>query len=762
MNLSLLEKAHEDFRLVLPGRDALEPAEGRDIDVDDYMVQVEEVIQRSAPDRWAVEPDRVVLGFFSFNKLLMYLDLGDPSVADSEIIAALFGDQGFSEFGATVGDQERVDNRLTPTEVFHVLDADSSQALAIYEAGQGRNMVIQGPPGTGKSQTIANVIADAVARGKRVLFVSEKMAALEVVMRRLANIGLGGACLELHSHKTNKREMLDELNRSLNLSPQPTDGSGRELLEQLSRTRGQLNEYADAINNPVGDTGISPHVAFGELLALQYVNTANPIARRELPGISGWTGTDYRRKKEAVEDLRLWLQSTGVPIRHPFWGSRLRVVLPDTRAELQERLESALTHTKRLADASNDLAGTTNLPCPEDISAAYSLLMASRHAVDAPDTTGLSLKAPQWENNGGDVWDLVESGLQWQWMRWKRIHAMSGALKDLEDSSISLAGMMCMDHPADVSQSADILAAAKCAVGAPDASGLDLSAPQWESSGERIFQLLARGLQWKRIRTDHDSLLLPQAWDTDFQNARLALNTDGRSRWRRWVSSSYKRAKKQLAGAMRGELPVDVDQQVSFIDAISEEQSPRAEINEGYADIVPVLGRHWNGHNTDWEAIEPAVRWWLYIMSLVAFGRLTNGALRLLRRLDVRLVAESVQPQIKALDSAIRSYVSCAESLKELLEVTCQVVQEPAPDMNHLSYIQQRQLFSRLIEELPTGTGRATGLVGRVISETPKRPKEIAQEIVRLYDVVGPVLRQFLEQPGHRLGADRSRREVVA
>jgi len=740
VNLSLLEKAQEDFRLVLPGQDALEPAEGRDIDVDDYMVQVEEVIYRSAPDRWAVEPDRMVLGFFSFNKLLMYLDLGDPSVAENEIIAALFGDQGFSEFGATVGDQGRVDNRLTPTEVFHVLDADSSQALAIYEAGQGRNMVIQGPPGTGKSQTIANVIADAVARGKRVLFVSEKMAALEVVMRRLENIGLGGACLELHSHKTNKRETLDELRRSLNLSPQLTDGSGRELLEQLLRTRDQLNEYADAVNNPVGDTGVSPHDAFGELLVLQYDNTANPIARKELPGISSWAGTDYRRKKEAVEDLRLRLQSTGVPIRHPFWGSRLRVVLPDARTELQAKLESALTHTERLAEAANDLAGATNLPSPDHVSAAYGLLTASRQAVDAPDTTGLSLKAPQWETNGADVWDLVESGLQWQWMRWKRTHAMSGALRDLEAGSSSLASIMRIDHPADASESADILAAAKCAAGAPDASGLDLSAPQWESNAERIRGLLDRGLRWRRIRTDHDSLFLSHAWDTDFQNARLALNTDGRSRWKRWFSSSYKRAKKQLSAAMRGELPGEVDQQVSLIDAISEEQGLRAEINGEYADIVPVLGRHWNGQNTDWEAIEPAFRWWLDVLSSVAFGRVPNGALRLLRRLDVRLDSESVQPQIEELDSAIGRYEPCAQDWKEMLEVTCVAKQEPSPEVDRLPYDQQRQLISRFIEELPSGTRQANGPAGRVISETPTRPADIAREIMRLHNVVGPVL----------------------
>ena len=156
---------------------------------------------------------------------------------------------------------------------------------------------------------------------------------------------------------------------------------------------------------------------------------------------------------------------------------------------------------------------------------------STSHAVDAPDTTGLNLKTRQWETNGGDVWDLVESGVQWQHMRRKRIHAMSEALKDLEDSSGSLARIMRIDHPADPSESADALAAANLAVGAPDASGLDLSAPQWESNSERIGQLLARGLHWKRIRTEHDSLLLPQAWDTNFQDARLALNTDGRSRW---------------------------------------------------------------------------------------------------------------------------------------------------------------------------------------------------------------------------------------
>ena len=740
VNLSLLEKTREDFRLNLPGQDVLEPLDGQDIDLNGYIAQVEEFVRQSAPRRWNVEPDRIVLGFFSFNKLLMYLDLGDPSVLQNEIIASLFGDQGFSEPQSSIGEQETVDNLLTPRDVFHVLDADSSQALAIHDAGQGRNMVIQGPPGTGKSQTIANIIAEAIARGKQTLFVSEKMAALEVVKRRLDNIGLGGACLELHSHKTNKREMLDELSSTLNLSPQPIDNSGEELLDQLSRTRSQLNDYADEVNNPVGDTGVTPFVAFGELLALNYGKTTNPISRREIPEISGWSGTDYQRKREVVEDLRLRLQSTGVPNLHPFWGSRLRVVLPDARTELQAKLEAALTCFERLVAAWNDLAEATKLPSPDGASAAYDLLMASRHAVYAPDTTGLNLKAPQWESNGGDVWDLVELGIQWQRMRRERMRSISGALKDLDDSSASLANTMRLNHPGRVSESTDMLAAAISSVRAPDTSGLDLSAPQWQSHTERIRQLLDRGLHWNRIRTEYDSFLLPQAWDADFQNARLALNTDGRSIWKRWFSASYKRAKKQLATAMRGELPRDVDQQVSLIDAIGKEQGLRAEINGQYADIVPAIGRHYSGHNTEWEAIEPAVRWWLDVLADVASGRVPNGAIQLLRMLEVRLDPEAVQPQIEVLGSAVVRYEACALDLKEVLDAVYVAEQDSSHEVGHLSYDQQRQLISRLLEELPTGDLDAIKPVGNEISEVRIKPEEIAKEITRLHSGVGPVL----------------------
>src|SRR5205085_12383510 len=130
-----------------------------------------------------------------------------------------------------------------PEKTFHMLDADGSQRLCLEAAARGRSFVLQGPPGTGKSQTIANLIADCLANGKTVLFVSEKMAALEVVFKRLRQVGLGDFCLELHSHKANKREVVAELRRSLEERQQAAATLAPDEVEKIRQRREQLNAY---------------------------------------------------------------------------------------------------------------------------------------------------------------------------------------------------------------------------------------------------------------------------------------------------------------------------------------------------------------------------------------------------------------------------------------------------------------------------------------------------------------------------------------
>ena len=176
----------------------------------EYCQRVSQAISHES--RWGVLKDDVVLGFFSFNKFLLWRDL-DPanwpaghSLLDHPIVQRLLmPPPNIGEPDPPIVDpDELIDDFFTPQDLVYVVDADSSQTEAIQTVLSGKDLVIQGPPGTGKSQTITNIIAAAVAEGKSVLFIAEKMAALNVVHDRLTKVGLNATCLELHSRKATK------------------------------------------------------------------------------------------------------------------------------------------------------------------------------------------------------------------------------------------------------------------------------------------------------------------------------------------------------------------------------------------------------------------------------------------------------------------------------------------------------------------------------------------------------------------------------
>lgn len=204
---------------------------------------------------WEVLPDAIALGFFSFAKLMMYRDL-DPelwpltaALEDHAIIRGLLGDGFRGDEASVATDGTAVDTVVDISTVGHVVDADSSQTLAIEDVRIGRNLVIQGPPGTGKSQTITNLIASAVREGKRVLFVAEKMAALNVVRSNLDRIGLGQICLELHSHKAKKKVVLEDLEQTYRSSEVAARGR-LGIADDLRRSRDELNDHAVRMHTP--------------------------------------------------------------------------------------------------------------------------------------------------------------------------------------------------------------------------------------------------------------------------------------------------------------------------------------------------------------------------------------------------------------------------------------------------------------------------------------------------------------------------------
>ena len=408
-NLSLIEKARTEFGLDLPGL-----PEEEDLDLERYFGLVEESV-KELPN-WAVDRNSVVLGFFSFSKFLMYRDLDvnhwpdDAKPTEHPIIDALLHD-GFREPSPTISEDEHLDERLPPRDVHHVVDADGSQTLAIVDVNSNRNLVVQGPPGTGKSQTITNMIAEAIGRSKTVLFVSEKMAALEVVKRRLNNVGLGDACLELHSHKTAKRAVLDELKRTLELG-RPRVGQIQADFDTLAQLRQRLNSYCDAVNTPVGASGVTPFQAYGELTMLRREDAADTLPKLELPGIETWTDADFRRKEALVQELQARLSAMEIPQEHAFWGSRLKVLLPTEQDALRQAVQAAQQALSALVTVSDGLADALRVPHAASQTETQGLCLAARLATAAPVLRGTDIRSSGWLALGTELDELLSAGAE--------------------------------------------------------------------------------------------------------------------------------------------------------------------------------------------------------------------------------------------------------------------------------------------------------------------------------------------------------------
>lgn len=259
-NLSLHEKLQGDFGIALPSLDD-------EMLPETYFKQIQAIIEKNKP-RWKVRRYGA-LSLLNFSKMLMYLDLdperwpeGSKNLLNHEVIKRLFTSQADNNSGTeSLSKEYSIDTLGNIHEKFPlVYDADSSQHSALIDAVNGENLLIEGPPGTGKSQTITNLIAAAMLNGKKVLFVAEKLAALEVVKHRLDKAGLGDFCLELHSHKSHKRKVLEDIQKRLhNPSLQKTPAQIDADISRYEDLKSQLNSYAQEINEIWKHTGLTIH-----------------------------------------------------------------------------------------------------------------------------------------------------------------------------------------------------------------------------------------------------------------------------------------------------------------------------------------------------------------------------------------------------------------------------------------------------------------------------------------------------------------------
>jgi len=266
-NLTLLELLRNDFALTITGLDGELPTDESGIDVDGIWNQV----RRAVRDIPGFEVTRdVVIGTFSFAKYLMWKDLIDrsPQLMDSPLVKYLIErgkENVVLEKSGEVISVDELDNAVNTQDLFLPLPADSSQIAAVVASAKGRDFVLDGPPGTGKSQTIANMIAHNLALGRRVLFVAEKKAALDVVYRRLESQGLGEFCLELHSSKTSKIDFLKQLERAWDTRDMLTTREWEEETSKVQNLRDKLNEVVRLLHLR-WPNGFSLHQAMGRVI----------------------------------------------------------------------------------------------------------------------------------------------------------------------------------------------------------------------------------------------------------------------------------------------------------------------------------------------------------------------------------------------------------------------------------------------------------------------------------------------------------------
>lgn len=328
MNITMLEKIKQDFGIEIGGLDPL-PTDQHGIDMRLVFTVIRKAIM-SQP-RWDLL-ETACIGIFSFSQFVMWNDIRNRSddLSKNKVVKSLMeGRLSWTPQPMEIGDSVEENNVLLP------MAADASQLFAVKSAAEGKTFVLHGPPGTGKSQTITSLIAAALAGGKSVLFAAEKMAALEVVQKRLDKIGIGAFCLELHSNKSKKRDILEQLRAASEVTKTRSPEEYKEKSEQIAAVRAELNAYAKELHTPQ-NSGLTPYELINSYEEYKNAPDMPPFTRDYVKSLT-------RSRVEEFDALVERLAAAGRAAGHPHHNPLSRVGLSDYSQQLKSVLPDKIT-----------------------------------------------------------------------------------------------------------------------------------------------------------------------------------------------------------------------------------------------------------------------------------------------------------------------------------------------------------------------------------------------------------------------------------
>lgn len=408
-NLTLKAKLKTDFSIELPDFE-------EETDIIDYFSKVNLAIKKKG--RWKILENEIHLGFFKFGKFQMYQDLDSKNWPDGKapsdhpIIKSLFGD-GFHSLKDNENiepSDDYVSGELKHLDNFHFIsDADSSQTEAILQIKNGKNLVIQGPPGTGKSQTITNIISESLADNKKILFVSEKMVALEVVKRRLDNCQLGDCVLELHSHKSNKRAVLDELGRTIDLGKPKIDDRTVEK-SRYKEIQKRLDDYCEATKQPILKSKINFVDAVGNLLRYKQEIEKYNLTDLNIESFENWSKEEFIEGALIIKELIAYLNEHKSPSKNVFNVASIDNISPSDEKFIEGKLADISELIKKFKIEALKLKESIHFEGILSVSEISKIKNAIDLLKSKPDLTEIDCLTTDWFIKAKNISDVISNG----------------------------------------------------------------------------------------------------------------------------------------------------------------------------------------------------------------------------------------------------------------------------------------------------------------------------------------------------------------
>ena len=408
-NLTLKAKLKTDFAIDLPEFE-------EEIDIIDYFSKVNLVIKKNR--RWKIIENEIHLGFFKFGKFQMYQDLDSKNWPDGKdpsehpIIKSLFG-EGFHSLNENENietSDDYVSTELKNLDNFHfIADADSSQTEAILQIKSGKNLVIQGPPGTGKSQTITNIISESLADNKKVLFVSEKMVALEVVKRRLDNCLLGDCVLELHSHKSNKRAVLDELARTIDLGKPKIDDRTVQK-SRYKEIQKRLDDYCEATKKPILKSKTNFVDAVGNISKYKEEVEKYNLTDLNIDSFENWSKKEFIEGAVIIKELIEYLNEHKSPSKNFFNVASIDNISPSDEKFIEGKLVDISELIKKFKIEALKLKESINFEGILSINELSRAVNAIELLKSKPDLTEIDCLSQDWFKKAKNISDVISNG----------------------------------------------------------------------------------------------------------------------------------------------------------------------------------------------------------------------------------------------------------------------------------------------------------------------------------------------------------------